>query len=193
MDNYYSTKESVKEYIKMARGHDGKLIIAKLRKYLPPGAHLLEIGSGPGTDWKLLSKDYQVVGSDQSLQFLEHLRASHPEGEFLALDAASLESDLRFDGIYSNKVLHHLEDEALHNSVFRQYEILNPGGIICHTFWHGQDSEIFNEMFVNYHTDEGISLLFGDYFDPLLIQYYKEFDKGDSFLYIGKKKEGPSP
>lgn len=192
MGKYYHTKDSVEEYIKMAQGHDGRQIIARLNEHLPAGSHLLELGSGPGTDWKLLSKDYQVVGSDQSLQFLEHLCASHPEGEFLALDAASLESDLRFDGIYSNKVLHHLEDEALHNSVFRQYEILNPGGIICHTFWHGQDSEIFNEMFVNYHTDEGISLLFGEYFTPLHIKYYQEFDPADSFLYIGKKKEGLS-
>jgi SAM-dependent methyltransferase len=108
------------------------------------------------------------------------------------LDAATLATDLRFDGIYSNKVLHHLEDEALFNSVHRQYEILKPGGIICHTFWHGQDSEIFNEMFVNYHTDEGISVLFGAYFNPLLIKFYEEFDPRDSFLYIGKKKEGIS-
>jgi hypothetical protein len=47
-------------------------------------------------------------------------------------------------------------------------------------------------MFVNYHTDEGISLLFGAYFNPLLIKFYEEFDPRDSFLYIGKKKEGIS-
>jgi len=192
MGKYYHTKESVEEYIKMAQGHDGKQIIAKLIQYLPPGSHLLEIGSGPGTDWKLLQEKYQVLGSDQSQEFLNHLQTSFPEGEFLALDAASLATDLRFDGIYSNKVLHHLEDEALKKSILRQYEILRPGGIICHTFWHGQDSETFNEMFVNYHTDEGISLLLGEYFDPLLIKFYEEFDPRDSFLYIGKKKEGLS-
>ena len=193
MGNYYNTQESVEEYIKMARGHDGKLIIAKMRKYLPPDSHLLEIGSGPGTDWKLLHKHYHVVGSDQSQEFLNHLHASIPEGEFLKLDAASLNTGSLFDGIYSNKVLHHLEDEALQNSILRQYEILRPGGIVCHTFWHGQDSEIYNDLYVNYHTDQGICTLFGEYFDPVLIRYYKEFEKDDSFLYIGKKKEGPSP
>ena len=114
MGKYYQTKESVEEYIKMAQGHDGKQIIAKLRKYLPPGSHLLEIGSGPGTDWKLLQEQYQVLGSDQSQEFLNYLQTSFPEGEFLALDAASLATDLRFDGIYSNKVLHHLEDINYH-------------------------------------------------------------------------------
>ena len=192
MGKYYHTKESVEEYIKMAEGHDGRQIIAKLKRFLPPGSHLLEIGSGPGTDWEILQKHYQVIGSDQSKEFLKHLQLGFPKGEFLNLDAASLNTDRFFDGIYSNKVLHHLEDKALQSSVRRQYKVLRRGGIVCHTFWHGQDSEIYNEMYVNYHTDEGIALLFGDYFNPLLIQYYKEFDKGDSFLYIGKKKEEPS-
>jgi SAM-dependent methyltransferase len=193
MGNYYHTKESVEEYIKMAHGHDGRQIIDKLKEHLAPGSHLLELGSGPGTDWKLLRKNYQVVGSDQSQEFLKHLAAKHPDGEFLELDAASLQTDRYFDGIYSNKVLHHLEDETLQNAIPRQYEILHPGGIVCHTFWHGEDSEIYNDLFVNYHTDDGIKMLFGDYFDPLLIRYYKEFEESDSFLYIGKKKEGLSP
>lgn len=192
MGKYYHTKESVEEYIKMAQGYDGKEIIAKLRKFLPPGSHVLEIGSGPGTDWKLLQEHYQVVGSDQSQEFLNHLQTSFQEGEFLLLDAASLDTELRFDGIYSNKVLHHLEDEALHNSILRQYEILRPGGIVCHSFWHGQDSEIYNELFVNYHTDNDVRKLFGDYFDHLLIRFYKEFETGDSLFYIGKKREGLS-
>lgn len=187
---YYDSKKSVKEYIKMARGHDGREIIARLKEHLPAGSSLLELGSGPGTDWNLLKKDYQVTGSDRSLEFLKYLRANNPKGEFLELDAAALNTDRRFDGIYSNKVLHHLEDEALLASVRRQYEILQPEGIICHSFWHGQDSEIYNDLFVNYHTDAGIRLLFEKYFDHRLFHYYKEFEEGDSFLYIGQRKKG---
>jgi len=190
MGRYYHTKKSVKEYINMAQGHDGKQIIARLKEHLPAGSRVLEIGSGPGTDWKLLQKDYQVIGSDNSKEFLKLLRANFPKGEFLELDAASLNTKGLFNGIYSNKVLHHLEDEALINSVRRQYEILKPGGIVCHTFWHGQDSEIYNDLFVNYHTDDGIAMLFGEYFDHKLFHYYKEFEKADSFLYIGKKRKG---
>jgi len=192
MGNYYNTKESVEEYINMARGHDGKQIISKLKAYLPTGSDLLEIGSGPGTDWKLLHPYYKVLGSDQSQEFLNHLHATNPDGEFLDLDASSLLTIRIFDGIYSNKVLHHLEDEALKDSIKRQYEILHPEGIVCHSFWHGEDSEIYNDLYVNYHTEEGIRMLFGDYFNPILFQTYAEFEKGDSFFYIGKKKEGPS-
>lgn len=190
MAKYYHSKESVDEYIQMAKGHDGRLIISKLKEFLPAGSHVLEIGSGPGTDWKILNEDFQVVGSDFSEEFLKHLHLTHPQGNFLQLDAETLHIDFRFDAIYSNKVLHHLEDEALQNSVLRQYNVLKPQGIICHTFWHGKDTEIYNDLFVNYHTDQGIINLFGNHFECLLISYYKEFEKGDSFLYIGKKKKG---
>ena len=172
----------------MAEGHDGKELISRLRKFLPAGSHVLEIGSGPGKDWKLLKKHYQVVGSDYSKAFLEHLRTSFPDGDFRELDAASLKTKDLFDGIYSNKVLHHLKDDALIHSIRRQHKLLRPGGLVCHSFWYGQDSEYYNDMFVNYHSDEGIRVLFGEYFDHLLFHYYKEFEKADSFLYIGQKK-----
>jgi len=190
MGTYYHTKESVEDYIRKAKDHNGAQLIDRLKKYLPAGSSLLEIGSGPGTDWRLLNEIYDVIGSDNSLEFLKHLRINNPGGEFFELDASSLDTRKTFDGIYSNKVLHHLEDEVLEESIKRQYEILNPGGIVCHTFWKGEDSEIYNDLFVNYHTDEGIRFLFEKHFDPLLIQFYQEFEKADSILYIGKKKEG---
>ena len=130
MGKYYNTKESVDEYIKLALDYDGKQIIIQLKKFLPAGSDLLEIGSGPGTGWKILSEFYKVFGSDFSQEFLKHLRATYPDGEFIELDATTLETDRTFDGIYSNKVLHHLEDEALEASIKRQFEVLNPGGIV---------------------------------------------------------------
>lgn len=189
MGKYYHTRESVKEYIKAAEGHSGAKIIEELFKFLPANSDVLEIGSGPGTDWQILKQHYNVTGSDHSPEFLKHLNASFPDGEFLLLDAATLISDLKYDGIYSNKVLHHLEDEALETSIKRQAEILNPEGVVCHTFWRGEDSETFNELFVNYHSDTGLRSMFGAFFDPLLIKYYPEFEKGDSILYLGKKKK----
>ncbi len=60
----------------------------------------------------------------------------YSEGEFdnLTLPLCIYRS---FDAIYSNKVLHHLEDEhwRFHQAT---HEILNPGGVVCHTFWKGK-------------------------------------------------------
>jgi hypothetical protein len=49
------------------------------------------------------------------------------------------------------------------------------------------------EEYIRIARGHDFRMLFGDYFDQLLIQFYKEFEKSDSFLYIGKKREGLSP
>jgi 2-polyprenyl-3-methyl-5-hydroxy-6-metoxy-1,4-benzoquinol methylase len=187
-DNYYQTKESVEEYIKLAIGVDGRQLIKKLKKYLLPNSCLLEIGSGPGTDFQLLKKDFRVVGSDYSSEFLRRLMAIHINDKFLQLDAITLETKSKFDGIYSNKVLQHLTDNELKKSIKRQSAILNPGGIICHSFWKGEGDEIFNGLLVNYQSGKSLRSLFERYFVILLLEEYKEFEEEDSILLIAKKK-----
>ena len=187
-DNYYKTKESVEEYIKLAKGVDGGHLIEKLNNYLPSNSMLLEIGSGPGTDFQILKKDYRVVGSDYSREFLSRLISSNIKDEFLNLDAVTLRTDKKFDGIYSNKVLQHLTDEELNKSTLRQFDLLNSNGIICHSFWKGEGNEVFKGLLVNYQTDANLRILFEDYFEILLLEEYNEFEVGDSLLLIGKKK-----
>lgn len=185
---YYNTKESVDEYIRLAKGVDGSELIKKLNRELPSDSILLEIGSGPGTDWRILNKLYDVVGSDNSTEFLNHLISENPTGEFLELDAITLLTDKKFDGIYSNKVLHHLTDNELAGSIKRQTEILKPNGVICHSFWKGEGSEIFKGLFVNYHDEETLNQLYKRDFEILSIENYKEFEDGDSLLVVGRKK-----
>lgn len=187
-DKYYHTQASVAEYIKMAEGVNGQEHIEKLKTFLPVNSTLLELGSGPGSDWEILKEDFEVVGSDNSLEFLSHLKSKHSKATFLDLDAVTLKTDERFDGIYSNKVLHHLKDDELIDSIQRQYAVLNPGGIVCHTFWKGEGTEEFKGMFVNYHTESELRSFFEKHFQVLILEPYAEFDAEDSILLIGKKK-----
>lgn len=187
-EGYYHTKDSVKEYIHLSKEVSGAALIEELKKVLPAGQSVLEIGSGPGTDWKILSETYQVTGSDYSEQFLEHLRLTFPTGIFIEQDAATLTTDESFDGIYSNKVLHHLTDSALANSVKRQSEILNKKGVVCHSFWKGEDSEVFKGMYVRYHETVNLKRVFETYFDILSIIPYNEFEANDSLLLLARKK-----
>lgn len=188
MSDYYKTQASVAEYIQMAKDVNGSALIEKLRMYLSAPASVLEMGSGPGTDWKLLSKHYEVIGSDNSPEFLKHLRFTYSHGRFLELDAVTLDTTEKFDGLYSNKVLHHLKNEELTASILRQKTILNSGGVICHSFWKGEGSEMFKGMFVNYHTKTSLQDFFGASFEILLTQPYAEFEPEDSILMIAKRK-----
>ncbi|TBN03277.1 class I SAM-dependent methyltransferase [Hyunsoonleella flava] len=184
---YYHTTESVAEYIQAAKGFDGKALIEKLKKVLPEKATVLEIGSGPGKDWEILSNTFTVTGSDNSDAFLNYLKQQHPAGEFINVDASKLIIDKTFDGIYSNKVMHHLKDDELERSIKRQLDILNPNGIICHSFWKGEGSEIF-KGFVNYHDESSLNTAFTNHFDIIYLESYAEFEENDSLLLIAKKK-----
>lgn len=185
---YYKSKESVEEYVRLAKDVSGHELIQKLKKILKEKATILEIGSGPGTDWEILNQYYKVTGSDNSKAFLDHLKKRHPDDDFLNLDAVTLEIDSSYDGIYSNKVMHHLQSEELRESIKRQCAILNENGIICHSFWKGEGTENFKGMFVNYHNSSDLETFFGALFDIVLIEEYKEFDEGDSLLLIARKK-----
>jgi len=185
---YYKTKESVDEYIELAKDVDGKKLIEKLNKHLQNNSTVLELGSGPGSDWKILNNNYNVIGSDNSKEFLTRLIANNPDGDFLELDAITLLTEQKFDGIYSNKVLHHLNDKELNDSITRQSEILNSNGIICHSFWEGEGSEVFKGLYVQYYNEEALRRHFEEYFNILLLEKYCEFENDDSILLIAQKK-----
>ena len=70
-EKYYHTKASVEEYIKLAKDVNGSNLITKLRQFLPENSDVLEIGSGPGSDWNILNEYYNITGSDNSKEFLE--------------------------------------------------------------------------------------------------------------------------
>lgn len=185
---YYHTPESVDEYIRAAEGHSGQMLIDKLKPLLSEGASLLEFGSGPGTDYAILGEHFKVTGSDYSEEFVKRLREKYPEGRFHQLNAADIQIDGPFDAIYSNKVLHHLTDAELAASIQQQHELLSGNGLICHSFWKGEGSEVFKGMFVNYHTKQALEVLLTYKFEVQLMESYAEFEPNDSLFLIAKKR-----
>ena len=86
---YYHTKDSVEEYIRLAKDVNGGDLIRQLAEVLPANSSVLELGSGPGTDWEILNRSFRVTGSDLSREFLRHLQARFPGGDFLEVDAVT--------------------------------------------------------------------------------------------------------
>jgi trans-aconitate methyltransferase len=186
--NPFSTRKSAAEYIYMSDGYDGRAIVEVLNRYLPPGSSVLEIGMGPGRDMELLEEKYSVTGSDISRAFLDLYREKEPDADLLQLDLLTLETDRRFDCIYSNKVLHYLSPEQLRRSFLRQGEVLKPQGLLCHTIWYGDKRITVKGMDFHYYTAETISRLLGDGFELLSATPYREMDFNDSMLLFIRKK-----
>jgi SAM-dependent methyltransferase len=186
---FFDTENGVNEYIKMVEGFDGAELIKILRKFLPDDSSVLELGMGPGKDMDLLQKYYNVTGSDSSKVFLEKYKQKNQKADLLFLDAVTLNTKRKFDAIYSNKVLHHLTTDELKSSLKHQKEILNPNGILFHSFWKGNKTEkIEGLLFVYYELDE-LRDLFEPDFELLSIMTYTEMEKDDSVYVILKKSK----
>jgi predicted SAM-dependent methyltransferase len=143
---------------------------------------------GPGTDLTLLAKYCKVTGSDYSEIFIDRFWKTHPNTDLLVLDALTLETDRKFQGIYSNKVLMHLTREELKQSIKRQTEILEPDGIICHSFWRGNKEENYDGLRFIYYTTKQLRVSIMNTFNIIKIEKYQEIEPDDSLFIIARKK-----
>lgn len=186
--SYYDDEQNVLEYIEMAEGFDGRELVEKLGTFLPEGSTVLELGMGPGVDLELLSRKYRATGSDTSEVFLNRYRAEHPDADLLNLDAVTLDTDQKFQCIYSNKVLHHLTRDELRRSFLRQAEVLRPGGIALHTFWHGEEEETHHGLrFVYYKVGE-LEAMIPTEFHIVETSLYEEMEENDSICLVIKRR-----
>jgi SAM-dependent methyltransferase len=186
---YFDTDEGVDQYIKMAEGYDGGELIEILRKYLPSDSSVLELGMGPGTDLALLQRSFRVTGSDRSAIFVDRYRSLVPSADLLLLDAVDIDTERRFDAIYSNKVMHHLPKQDAARSLRSQHKVLNVGGIALHSLWFGEELEEHHGLLFQQYTAESFCELLGDQFEVLESSVYAEMESGDS-LYVVLKRLG---
>lgn len=184
---FFDKSENIEEYLRMSEGYDGFFLVEKLKEYLTQESSVLELGMGPGKDLLLLSEYYHVTGSDLSPLFIDMFRKDHPQTDLCLLDAVSIKTDKTFDAIYSNKVLHHLSREELALSFLRQLDVLNPGGMVLHSFWLGDREEFYDDLRFVYYRPEDLRTLIPGEFSILHQELYKEFEKDDSFFLIIQK------
>ncbi|MDD1444058.1 class I SAM-dependent methyltransferase, partial [Dolichospermum sp. ST_sed3] len=76
---------------------------------IPPGARILEVGSGDG-DLLAALKPSRGVGIDASGRFVELARAKHPELEFVHDFAELFKSEEKFDYVILSGLVGYLDD-----------------------------------------------------------------------------------
>ncbi len=172
----------------MSDGYDGRAIVEVIGKYLVPGSTVLEVGMGPGKDIPLLEEHYRVTGSDISQAFIDLYREKNPDADLMLLDLMTMETERRFDCIYSNKVMHYLDASRLKKSFLLQWEVLNPGGLLCHTLWYGDKVVRVKGMDFHYYTEGTLSVLLDDRYELVSATRYREMVTDDSMLLIARKK-----
>ena len=186
---FYDEEKTAREYIAMADGYDGGQLIAAMSEHVPQGARVLEIGMGPGKDLDILGQNYRVTGSDSSRFFVDLYRQAHPDADLLILDAATLDTDRKFDCIYSNKVLHHLSQDELQRSLERQHQLLNDGGHVMHSFWKGDRVEEMHGLKFFYRTEAQLRSSFERLYDLICVVAYEELEPDDSIYVLAQRSQ----
>ncbi|MES2994946.1 MAG: class I SAM-dependent methyltransferase [Patescibacteria group bacterium] len=98
---------------------------------LPPGGHVLDIGSGGGRDSiYMFSKRLEVTGVDLSENMIRNAKERTPGITYLQMDFEELDfANDMFDGIWANASLHHVPKEKLAPVLVRIHRLLKAGGL----------------------------------------------------------------
>lgn len=133
--NYYN--ESAHTFVQGTVDADLSKLHQRFLDYLPPRAHILDLGCGSGRDAKaFLDLDYQVTAIDGSKACCEMAEAYIGQA-VLCQTFDELDFDQVFDGVWACASLLHVPYEKL-TDVFRKIaRVLKPGGILYASFKYG--------------------------------------------------------
>lgn len=101
-----------------------------------PGERVLDLGCGTGQLSALIAgRRAEVLGIDRSVEMVEQARRNHPDVpglRFDIADATTFTTDIPFDAIFSNAVLHWVRPAEA--AVDRMWRALRPGGRVVAEF-----------------------------------------------------------
>lgn len=122
--------------IDMARGHEAFL------SRLPPGAHILDAGCGPGRDTAaFLARGFRVTATDASAAMVE--LASRATGQaVLQLRFQEIEFHEAFDALWANASLLHVPGQEIDDVLHRLARSLRPGGLLQFSVKRGDGERI---------------------------------------------------
>lgn len=102
---------------------------------LPEGSRIVDLGCGNGTlTQKLFEKGYQVIGIDDSPDMLRLAREQHQNIAFQQGDARDFRLEEKADGIFSNAVLHWIDDADQDRMLANLSAQLKDGGLLVCEF-----------------------------------------------------------
>src|SRR3972149_9878169 len=127
-----SYNNSANEYYQNIVSFDTKAKVARFISYLTPGAHILDVGCGPGIDAKyFIEQGFSVTGIDLSSSMIELARC-HAEGETVyIMDIENINlPEAQFDAIWAYASLLHIEKQNLPNILQKFKLLLKENGIL---------------------------------------------------------------
>lgn len=190
--SWFDDESKVRRYEQVIESETGAALVARLEACLSPGSRILELGMGPGRDLdRLVASGFEAVGSDKAVGFVDRYKQRGGVGKCLVLDAVTIAIEEEFDAVYSNKVLHHLDRDELVRSFRRQVELVGPGGVLLHSFWKGQKTEVHHGLLFTYWERQTLEEILPEGMSIEEVQPYCDIWEGDSIAVVFRV-EGPT-
>lgn len=109
---------------------------ASIMDLLPPNAHMLEVGTGPGHDAAFFeTKGFVVQRTDATAAFVARLRRSGHSALFL--DVTTDDFGGPFDVVFANAVFVHLTTSQFGDALERAAQAVTPTGLLAFTVKEG--------------------------------------------------------
>ena len=146
-----------------------------------PGARLLEVGCGMGTDLLQFARGgAEVTGVDLTARSIEisrqHFAVDDARGDFAIADGESLPfADGSFEVVYSNGVLHHTPDTE--GAVREVHRVLRPGGLARVMLYHRGSVAYWGDIILRHGLLRG-ELLRGDSPEEIMSRYVEVNESG---------------
>jgi trans-aconitate 2-methyltransferase len=110
-------------------------------------SRIVDLGCGPGNSTEVLRRRWphsHITGLDNSPAMIAKARASYPQENWVAGDAATWQDDRPFDLVFSNAMLHWIPD---HRGVCRRlWDLVAPGGALAVQIPAHYDSPMHREI-----------------------------------------------
>lgn len=167
-------------FIKDTVKADLNVIQNEFLKYLPPRAHILDLGCGAGRDTKaFIARGYVVTAIDGSSELCK--RASDFVGQkVICKRFEDLDYEDKFDGVWACAALLHLKIEELPMVINKIHNALVAGGHLYVSFKYGTKEEVRNGRYFTDLNKESFKkvLLENTYFTIVEMELTTDVRKG---------------
>ncbi len=135
------------------------------RKYIPTGAHILDLGCGPGNNIRtILEQDDTCLfhGIDLSTKFIQIARQRFPQFNFQLQNICNLDLQRQYDVVLASFCIVHLTDNETRTFIQNLPKIIRNTGFLYLSYMNGENSGFEttsfskDEIFFNYYRDEFI-------------------------------------
>ncbi len=155
---------------------------------------IIDIGCGPGNSTQILLKRWphaDILGIDSSETMIQRARQDYPHQKWVVADAATLETSVTYDIVFSNAAIHWIPNHDL--LLQRLFQILNENGILAVQVPANQESPLYEsilrvsrrEKWSTYTSgrEDSITYHSADYYYNRLALYAKEIVLWETIYY----------